>query len=79
MNKEALKDCLYLLRFNYVLFEDKDEEIAQSIKKVFGKYKQMLELEEIPKKYINRVSKYIKLLNSAEKHDIVIQGRKILG
>jgi len=79
MSNEELRDCLYILRFNYVLYEEKDSDIADSIKSVFGKYKQMLELDDVPRKYITRLSKFIKTINTAEKQDILKQSARIIG
>jgi len=80
LSKAKLKDYLHILRYAHETFEIiGDEEVQESIKTVFGKYKELLELEEIPRKHSDKVKKYIDFINTFDRCNILKQGKKLNG
>jgi hypothetical protein len=78
-NKKIMSDYIRILQYAYETYDILEKEnIKQSIKRVVEKYREMMELEEIPKKYCESIKKYIDFINTYDEENILKQESKLL-
>ena len=77
---DFLKDKLHLLKFVYDNINNLDltDDIKLQIKDIFTYFKDFLKVTKLDKREVNKLSRYLDIINTYNTKEILLYGNKIL-